>query len=49
MREGRSKYLEAAIDNRNKSLTAEQLTEFEQQQEEAHLSEDNVDIDEDDL
>jgi hypothetical protein len=49
VREGRSKYLEAAIDNRNKALTGEQLTEFEQQQEEGNLSEDNVDIDEDDL
>ena len=49
VREGRSKYLEAAIDNRNKSLTAEQQTELEHLQEEGHLSEENVDIDEDDL
>ena len=49
VREGRSKYLEDAIDNRNKSLTAEQQTELEHLQEEGHLSEENVDIDEDDL
>jgi hypothetical protein len=49
VREGRSKWLEGATENRNKSLTGEQLSEFEQQQEEGHLSDDNVDIDEDDL
>jgi hypothetical protein len=49
VREGCDKWLEAATAARQSSLTEEQRTEFEVNNEEGNDSEDNVDIDEDDL
>jgi hypothetical protein len=49
VREGREKWLKAATAARHSSLTQEQRTEFELNNEEGNDFEDNVDIDEDDL
>jgi hypothetical protein len=49
VREGRDKYLEAATAARNAGLTDDQRTEFELQNEEGNQTENNVDIDEDDM
>ena len=49
VREGREKWLEAATAARHSSLTQEQRTAFEVKNEEGNDSEENVDIDEDDL
>jgi hypothetical protein len=46
VREGREKYLEAAIAARNSSLAEDECNEFELLHDEANNSEDNVDIDE---
>jgi hypothetical protein len=49
VREGREKWLEAATAARYTSLTQEQRTAFEVKNDEGNDSEENVDIDEDDL
>ncbi len=49
VREGRDKYLEDATAARNAGLTDDQRTEFELQNEEGNQTENNVDIDEDDM
>ena len=49
VREGRAKWLQAAIAARNDGLTEEQRTELDINHDEGNDSEKNVDIDEDDL